>query len=120
MERRAYPRVEVSHTVLYFTDFYPRPTVASTLDLSLGGTKIQSLYGLSSAEGLRLSIAIQPQVLKTRGKVVHVSERESGRVEAGIQFEKMSENDHHILKQYLFQVMEQQALESFSGENTPH
>ena len=34
-ERRSYPRVEVSHPVLYFTDIYPRPKAASTVDLSI-------------------------------------------------------------------------------------
>jgi len=115
MERRTYPRVEVSHTVLYFIDFYPRPTIASTLDLSLGGTKIESLYSLNKDEGLGISIAIRFQVIKSRGKVVYVLEQEAGKIEAGIQFEEMPEHDRRYLRQYLFQVMEKQARGSGKG-----
>jgi len=120
MEKRAYPRVQVSHTVLYHLEFYPRPTIASTLDLSLGGTKIESLYRLSLEEGLGISITIQPQIIRSEGKVVHVLERDNGKFEAGIQFREMSEYDREYLKQYLFQVMEQQAIASLSSDGTPH
>jgi c-di-GMP-binding flagellar brake protein YcgR len=119
MERRAYPRVEVSQSVLYFTDFYPKPTIASTLDLCLRGTKIESLYSLSLDEGVGISIAIQPKVIEFKGKVIHVVERENGRTEAGIQFREMSEHDRLYLRQYLFHVMEKQAISSLSSDKTP-
>ncbi len=116
MERRVYPRVEISHTVLYQLEFYPRPTIASTLDLSVGGAKIETLYQLSVDEGLGISIAIQPQVIRSKGKVVHVTEQESGKVEAGIQFREMSETDRQYLRQYIFHIMEQQAIASLSSD----
>ena len=119
MERRADARVEVSHSVLYRSDFYPRPNVASTLDLSLGGARIETLYSLNAYEGLAISIAIQPQVIESRGKVIHVRELENGRIEAGIQFEEMAEHDRLYLKQYLFHIMEQQAISSLSPNKIP-
>ena len=120
MERRAYPRVEVSHAVLYFSDDYPRPKVASTLELSLGGTKIESPYSLTRDEGLEITIAIHPQAIKCRGKVMRVLWLENGKIEAGIQFEGLPEHDRLYLRQYLFHVMEQKAMESIpSPEKTP-
>jgi len=112
MERRRHPRVEVDHAVLFHSDIYRNPKVASTLDLSLGGTKIESLHSLNSQEGLEISIAIQPQVISCRGKVIYAVEREKGRIEAGIQFEGLSEPDRIYLKEYLFDLMEQRALEA--------
>ncbi len=120
MERRVYPRVQISHTVLYHLEFYPKPIIASTLDLSLGGTKIESLYSLSAEEGLGISITIQPQIIRSEGKVVHVLERDDGKFEAGIQFREMSQYDREYLRQHLFQVMEQQAVASLSSDGTPH
>lgn len=110
MERRMHPRVEVSHPVLYLSQIYPRPNVASTLDLSLGGTKIENLYRLEKDERLEMTIAIRPQVIKCKGKVVHVSEREKWKIEAGIKFEKLSGKDRLYLRDYLFQVLEGRAL----------
>lgn len=112
MERRIHARVEVSHPVLYLTDIYPRPKVASTIDLSLGGAKIESLSSLAKEERLRVSIAIQPEVIECRGKVAYVLERDNGRIEAGIQFEDLTEPDRLYLRQYLLHVMEQRALEA--------
>jgi len=105
-ERRSYPRIRVSGSVLYSKDVYPRLTLGSTLDLSVGGTKIESLYGLRGGDRLNLTIGIDPQAIKCRGKVMHAFERENGKIEAGIQFEELSEYDRLYLKQYLTHVME--------------
>ena len=109
MERRNYPRSGVSHFVLYFSDIYPRPRVASTLDLSLGGTGIKTSYGygLVRGERLEISIAIPPQAITCRGKAIYVVGPEDGRMKAGIEFEELSTHDKLHLKQYLSHGMEQ-------------
>ncbi len=101
MERRRYPRVQASHPVLYYSDIYPRPKVASTLDLSLGGAKIESRYLLIEREGLEISIGIQPQVVKCRGKVMYALDRDGERHRVGIQFEDLSGQDSDFLGQYI-------------------
>jgi c-di-GMP-binding flagellar brake protein YcgR len=116
MDRRAYPRVEVSHPVLYISDTYPRPKAASTIDLSLGGTRIETTYPLMSGEGLDISVALHPQVIKCKGKVVHTVQETNDKLEAGVQFEALSPHDRLYLKQYLFHVMEKRAIESLSQE----
>jgi c-di-GMP-binding flagellar brake protein YcgR len=109
MERRNYPRSGVSHFVLYFSDIYPRPRVASTLDLSLGGTGIKTSYGygLVRGERLEISIAIPPQAITCRGKAIYVVGPEDGRMKAGIEFEELSTHDKLHLKQYLSHATEQ-------------
>jgi hypothetical protein len=112
-ERRIHPRVKASHPALYLAHVYPRPRVATTVDLSMGGTRIETPYSLISGEALEISIAIHPQVVKCTGKVVHIldagGENLTGRrrCEAGIQFEEMSEDDKLYLGDYLARLMKQ-------------
>jgi hypothetical protein len=112
MERRVHPRLEVSHPVLYRSDLYRSPKIASTIDLSLGGTKIESLHTLDRDEGLEITIAIRPLVIQCRGRVIHVVQGSNNRVAAGIQFEGMSEKDRVSLRDYLLDVMDRKALEA--------
>lgn len=122
MERRNYPRLSVSHPVLYFTDIYPRPNVASTLDLSLGGTRIKIPYSLMAGERLEIAIAIRPHAIRCRGKTIHVLWLEKGKMEAGIQFEELSGQDKLYLSQYLSYVTEQERPEGTpppGDEETP-
>ena len=109
MEKRKDRRVEVSRPVLYFTDIYGGPKVASTLDLSMGGTRIETSYGLIAGERLEVTIPLRPQAITCRGRTVHVSIPQQGRTEAGIQFEELSEYDRLYLSQYLSEVVEKQA-----------
>ena len=109
MERRVHPRVEVSHPVLYFTDIYPRPKVARTVDLSLGGAKIETPYSLISGERLEISIAVHPQVIKCRGKVIHIQWRNDERLRAGVQFGELSNLDKLYLGQHISYITEHQA-----------
>jgi hypothetical protein len=66
-------------------------------------------------EGLDVSIAIHPRAVKCRGKVVHLlqvlDERAVGgvRVEAGVSFEEMSEDNEVYLRGYLTDLLEQKA-----------
>lgn len=109
MERRNYPRVKVSHPVIYLPDVYPRPKIAKTVDMSMGGTKIETLYSLAENEGLEITICTDSEVIKCRGKVVHIMGPENGKMKAGIEFEELSKGDRIYLGQYLSYVMEQQA-----------
>ncbi len=70
MERRIHSRIEVTCPVLYSPDIYPRPKAASTLDLSMEGVRIETLYLLIEGERLEISIAINSKVIKSRGHVV--------------------------------------------------
>lgn len=109
MERRNHSRVEGSHPAVYFTDIHSNPKVATAVDLSMGGTRIETPYGLITGEGLEITIAIQPQVIKCRGEVVHVLELVDDRPKAGVRFKRMSKKDRLHLGQYLASIMEQEA-----------
>jgi c-di-GMP-binding flagellar brake protein YcgR len=107
VERRNFPRVEAFLPVLYFTGGYPSPNVAWTLDLSLGGSRIEASNGLTTGDRFWMHIAIDRQTVKCRGKAICVLRPESGRMTAGVKFEELSEHDKLYLRQYLSWVMEQ-------------
>jgi hypothetical protein len=106
-EKRSYPRVSIDHVVLYTPDIAPRPRVARVIDLSLGGTRIETPYSLTKGEGLEISIAIHPQVIRCRGQVEHIYWPDGERLKAGIRFEALSKHDLLYLKGYISYVMEQ-------------
>lgn len=107
MERRKYHRIEAFHPVLYYSNIYPRPKVASTLNLSLGGARIETRSVLMKSEGLEISIAIRPEVIKCRGRVMYVLNSEGERSRAGVRFEGLSSEDSLCLGEYLSSIMEQ-------------
>jgi c-di-GMP-binding flagellar brake protein YcgR len=98
--------------VFYFTDIYPRPKVATTVNLSLGGARIETPYGLDPKERLEIAIAIHPQTIKCRAKVVYIQSPNDAGLKAGVRFEELSEDDKLHLRQYLSKVMEQQSSPS--------
>lgn len=72
IEKRSYPRVEISHRVFYFSDVWSDPKLGWTIDLSMGGARIDTAYNLTRGEQLEIAIVIDPQVIKSEGEVVHV------------------------------------------------
>ena len=107
MERRGQQRKHASHPVLYLSDTCPEKMAALTIDLSVGGTRIETAYSLMKGERLQISIAIHPQVIKCRGQVVHIP-RVSGQTPmAGVRFEEMSKQDGLYLREYISYLMEQ-------------
>ena len=109
VEKRSFPRVEASHPVLYFTDTHPSPKVAWTLDLSLGGARIESSNGLAAGDRFWMHIAIDHQTIKCRGKAIYVVETEAGSMKAGVKFEDLSRDEKLYLRQYISYIMEQRA-----------
>jgi c-di-GMP-binding flagellar brake protein YcgR len=109
VERRSHPRVQVSHPVLYSSNNHPRPKVASTLDLSAGGIRIETPYNLMVGETLKLSVAIHPQVIECKGEVVHVLWLDGETLKAGVRFEELSKLDRLYLGQHISYVKEQRA-----------
>jgi c-di-GMP-binding flagellar brake protein YcgR len=110
-ERRNHPRIKVAHPVVFHTDMERKPRLGLTVDLSMGGTQIESVYSLTNHEGLELSIHTDLLIIACRGKVMYVLEPDSGNVKAGIKFETLSEYDRLYLRHYLFHIMDQRTLE---------
>lgn len=105
MERRVHPRIELASTVLYSKDILPRLIIASILNLSLRGAKIESLYNLNKGEWLEISIPMGQRTLKFRGEVRYALRPENAKVRAGVEFDELSDYDTLDLSQYLSDLM---------------
>jgi c-di-GMP-binding flagellar brake protein YcgR len=106
IERRNHPRVEVCHPVLYCNHAHTRPQVGSTVDLSLGGIRMETPHHLIPGDRLELSIAIRSRVIQCKGQVVHPQLQEGERLEAGVRFDELQEHDRHYLGQYAGHLLE--------------
>ncbi|NIQ39590.1 MAG: hypothetical protein GTN81_13510 [Proteobacteria bacterium] len=110
-ERRKHPRIKASHPVVFHTNVERKPRLGLTVDLSMGGTQIESVYSLTTHEELELAIHTDLLIIACKGKVMYVFEPDSGNVKAGIRFEALSEYDRLYLRHYLFHIMGQRMLE---------
>jgi len=107
-EKRSDPRVKVSYPVLYSSHVYPRPKVGSTIDLSRGGARIETPFSLIPGETIEISIALNSQVIKCRGRVVSIFSLDGGRPAAGVQFEQISRHDRLYLGEYISYLMDEE------------
>ena len=92
---------------MYFTDICPRPKFVSTLDLSLGGTKIETPYTLVKGERLGISVVIPRWAVRCRGGVVYILKENGEMSKAGIRFEDLSKLDRFHLREYISGIIEQ-------------
>jgi len=81
---------------------------ATTVDLSVGGTRIETQYSLIVGERLEIFIAIRPHVIKCRGQVVHALDLPGKTPKAGVRFEGLSKRDRLYLEKYVSRVMKQE------------
>ena len=112
-ERRRHPRIEVSCPVAFSTDRFPDPKSASTLDLSLGGTRIETRSSVLKDEVLDMAIHVLPEAIRCRGRVMYAFGSNGG-MSAGIHFEEMSDHERFFLGECLSYIMEQ-ATTPFKG-----
>jgi hypothetical protein len=92
-ERRRYPRLKLPLALAY-TCGVTKDTLR-TLDVSLGGTRIQPDSPIPFDERLNLIILLENEAIKPLGKVVRSGQSSSRKYDVGISFEAMS---HQCLK----------------------
>lgn len=108
-ERRRYPRVQVSCAVLYSTVARPGAMLGSTLDLGMGGARIETSHGISEGDDVEISIPLPGQVIRLKGSVVQVSQPEDKKdAEARIRFAEVPKEDRLYLEEYLSFLMGRQ------------
>jgi hypothetical protein len=109
IERTANPRVYESHPVFYVTNPYANQGEASTLNLSMGGLRMEAPNHMKRGERLEVSIAIPPQTIKCRGKVIHALKLRDEKTEVGVRFENLSDQDRLYLGKYISYAIEQRS-----------
>ena len=109
IERRINPRVYESHPVFYVTNPYANRGEASTLDLSMGGLRMEARNHMKRGERLEVSIAIPPETIKCRGKVIHILKFRREKAKVGVRFENLSTQDRLNLEKYISYAIEIQS-----------
>ena len=98
-DRRRYPRFPASHHVRF--KYNGRTRTSNTLDLSLGGAKIETVFPMRVGDVIQVSIVIGGSTISPTGRVIHGIELPELRYNAGFTFEGFKEDDQDYLAQYL-------------------
>ncbi len=75
-------------------------SMARTLDVSIGGIKIETTRALPDQAKLVISLELEDQLVDLEGKIIHNREN-ANRYVSGIQFQKVSPKEYKILRQYV-------------------
>jgi len=75
-------------------------TMGRTLDISEGGILLEAHQHFPLLSQIDVAIAIGDRIIDIKGKVVHLSETDDGKIHMGIQFMEMAEADRELIRQY--------------------
>jgi c-di-GMP-binding flagellar brake protein YcgR len=109
IERRINPRVYESHPVFYVTNPHANRGEASTLDLSMGGLRMEAPNHMKRGERIEVSINISQQLIKCKGKVIHVLKLRDQKAKVGVRFENLSTQDRLNLAKHISYAIEIQS-----------
>ena len=98
-EARRHPRYAVHKPISYL--YEGKRFLALTLNLGLGGTRIETRHYLPEDEPLDIHIDLGPNSIWTKGRPVYSWFLSGSRYISGLQFTEVSEQDQSSLKDYL-------------------
>lgn len=76
--------------------------ISRSMNVGLGGVKLQSSYPVDSGEVLNISMALRENLINFKGKVVYVIGSENQRFELGISIEDIEDQDRIALKRFIY------------------
>lgn len=79
--------------------------MSNTLDLSLGGVRIETVFPMRVGQVVQVSIVIGGNTISPLGKVIHGQERVHLRYDAGFNFETLHQEDRDFLLKYLTKLL---------------
>jgi len=97
-EKRKFPRFAVTKTVICFR--YGRQMTMRTLDISLGGLKLEANFDLGVGESMNLSIVTNGTSIPCKGRIVAIEDFKN-KVHARVRFARNSDIDFQRLSDYL-------------------
>ncbi len=75
--------------------------IGRTLDISLGGIKLEVPLSKVPSSEIKLYIALEEAVINVKGEVAHVDEHDNGCCEVGIRFVEISHGDQVVIEKFL-------------------
>ena len=103
-DRRKYRRFPASHHVRF--KYNGRTRTSNTLDLSIGGARIETVFPMRVGEVIEVSIVIGGNTISPMSRVVHGREFPQLRYKSGFNFESLEQDDQDYLAQYLARLKE--------------
>ncbi len=97
-EKRRFPRFPVSGTVI--CSRYGREMTMRTLNISLGGLKLETNFDLRSGETMDLTILINGTRIQCRGTILTIEEF-GNKVQARLRFTRTSNSEYRKLCDHL-------------------
>ena len=76
--------------------------MSRSMNVSLGGVKLQSSYPVDSGEVLNISMALRENLINFKGKVVYVTGSEDQGFELGISIEDIAGQDKIALTRFIY------------------
>ncbi len=98
-EKRKYSRIRVNCPVSFLS--YGRLVIGETVDLSLGGMKIQCRSMLSIGQAYDFMILINDHPIDPNGKIVYGENQPEFTHSAGVSFLNLPKDHHNQLREFL-------------------
>ena len=97
-EKRKFPRFPVMESVLCFR--YGKRMTMRTLDISLGGLKLEANFDLGVGESIDFAILAHDKRIQCKGRILEIEESRN-KVQARLRFASASDSEHGKLSRYL-------------------
>ena len=75
-------------------------TMGRTLDISEGGILLEAQQHFPLLSQIDFGIALGDRIIDAKGKVIHLSQTDDGKIQMGIQFIEMSEANKENVREY--------------------
>ena len=101
--RRSHPRYTVHRLVTY--RHQDKSALTFTLDLGLGGMKIQTQSHLPRGECLDFRLVLGSDSIRVKGRIVYTQFMTDQNIVTGVSFVDLSREDHLALQDYMTELM---------------
>lgn len=105
-ERRRFLRYDPVPEITYSYGFYNEPIEAKTLELSLGGGRIETEFPLLVGENLEVNISVEDEEIDVVAKVIHTHPVSEKGFIVGLSFEGISEVKKKVLNHFFRDYVE--------------
>ena len=106
IDRHKFPRIKTSNLVAYeISESFDLETegLGITQNISLGGLMFELNRAFPVDTIIEVELALFDQVVKAKGRVIHVQALENGKYDLGMKFVEISQPDFNVLWEYLEQ-----------------
>ena len=114
-EKRKFIRLDSLHLLDYIVTHSDgkvgRYSMGRTLDVSINGLKLETVYSLSTLESLEITVGVEEDLIDLKARITY-TEQSGDRFISGLEFIKMSTEGRRVLRRYIDAFHEQKASDS--------